>query len=106
MTNEIKSWATRKLSANDIDIQKTLELLLATEQNFFAFKPEFSRAKEFENRGNLLPKGIYEEFNVTPRREDSRRILVNQDTRDTYLSLCHYRPESFWYLGKVGQLDF
>ena len=107
MAHEVKNWAQRRLSPNDREVQRVLEEFLRSEQEFYAQKPTRSRGKVFENKDGVLPQvGEYEEFDVTPRKVDSRRIVVNTHTLDAYVSLAHYHPDSFWYVGKVGELDF
>ena len=107
MANQVKNWAQRKLTPNDLELQGIVEEFLRSEQDFYAQKPNRSRGKIFENKDGVLPQvGEYEEFDVTPRKVDSRRIIVNIHTLDAYVSLAHYDPNSFWYLGRVGELEF
>jgi len=105
MSTKIRNWDERKLTRNDEDIQGLLKTFLVTPDSFFAQKAAMSRGKTFENMEGYLPRGgRYEEFNVTPRKVDSRRIIVNLDSMDVFISLSHYNQGSFWYAGKVGQL--
>jgi hypothetical protein len=105
MAASIKNWEERRLTKNDFQIQGLLKTFLATEDSFFSQKANFTRGKTFENRQKALPEGRrYEEFEVTPEQTDSRRIIVDLDSYEVYISLCHYMPGSFWYAGKVGQL--
>jgi len=106
MNAQIRNWDERRLTSNDMDIQDLLKTFLVTQDSFFAQKATMSRDRTFENKEGILPVGgRYEEFNVTPRRVDSRRIIVDLDSNDVYISLSHYKPDSFWYAGKVGQLQ-
>jgi len=106
MATSIRNWEERRLTKNDLQIQGLLKTFLVTEDSFFSQKANLTRGKTFENRQKALPEsGRYEEFNVTPRRVDSRRIIVDLDSMDVFISLSHYKPDSFWYAGKVGQLQ-
>lgn len=98
-----KNWYERKFTPKDADIQEILDVLMTSEEGFWGYLPQISRGKTFRCREVELPAGDYEELNVTDRREDSRRIIVDKNNLAVFVTLCHYQPDSFYYAGRVGE---
>ena len=83
------------------------ELLSAPNESAFYYlistKLRGGTGKTYQNRDQLLPKGgRYEELEVNGPK-DSRRIIVEMDSYDIYVTLDHYK--TIHYAGKPEFLD-
>ena len=103
MENTVKNWRDRKKKQTDLPIEQILGEIMQSQTDFLRLFPHLSRGKSYKNRGAELPEGNYEELNVTDSREDSRRIIVDMNNSEVFVSRCHYQPGSFWYAGRIGE---
>ncbi len=56
--------------------------------------PGYVGGREFRNRERLLPRGLYREYDVNPKRRgrprDAERIVIEQKTGKAYYTGDHY----------------
>ncbi len=100
MVPRFKSKQKKNLLVDIVD-----ELLSApNERHFYCLISQMLRGgtgKTYQNREKLLPEGgRYEEFEVKGP-EDSRRIVIEMDTYNLYVTWDHYRT-----MHHAGKPDF
>lgn len=75
--------------------QKAYDLLVQLAGRQGEPLPGYVGGREFQNRERRLPRGLYREYDVNPKRRgrprDAERIVIDQKSGKAYYTPDHYR---------------